>query len=227
MKQHSNNRTALVFGATGLVGNYLLNQLAKLDVYSKILVFSRREPSVKDKKIEVIIDNLKSPDNISELIKGDDLFCCLGTTIKKAGSREVFRQIDLDLPVKLSQLASSNQVGNFAVISSLGASSASKNFYLQVKGQMENEVTKQHFKNIIIVRPSLLLGKREEFRFGEYIARHLLPLFIPFLRGRLRKYRPVRGFTVARAMISLTLYPENKTIYESDELIEAAGRLSS
>lgn len=227
MKQHSNNRTALVFGATGLVGTYLLEQLVKLDVYSKILVFSRREPLVKNNKIKVIIDNLKSPDNISEFIKGDDLFCCLGTTIKKAGSREAFRQIDLDLPVKISKLASANQVANFAVISSLGGSSESKNFYLQVKGQMEKEVTKQHFKNIIIVRPSLLLGKREEFRFGEYIARHLMPLFNPLLRGKLRKFRPVSGLTVARAMISLALYPGNKTIYESDELNEASGRLPS
>lgn len=211
-------RTALVFGATGLVGGYLLEELAKLDIYSKVVVFSRREPSVKNNKFELVINNLKNIEDISTRITGLDLFCCLGTTIKKAGSKEAFKKVDLHLPSKIAEIASRNQVQNFAVISSIGAKTDTRNFYLQVKGLMEQAVMKNSFEHIIIVRPSLLMGDRKEFRFGESVAKITMPLFNLFLRGRLRKFRSIHGRKVAKAMINLVLFPRKQVIFESDEL---------
>ncbi len=212
------NRTALVFGATGLVGGYLLEELVNIDVYQKITVFSRREPLVKNEKIKVILNNLENLEEISELITGHDLFCCLGTTIKKAGSQEAFKKVDLLLPSKLAEIGSRNHVHNFVVISSIGAKENTRNFYLQVKGLMEQEVMKYSFEHIVIVRPSLLLGDRQEYRFGESAGKTIMPLINLFLNGRLRKYRPIHGRNVAKAMISLALFPRKQIIYESDEL---------
>ena len=154
-------RTALVFGATGLVGSYLVDELIKLEDYNQIIVFTRRVTAEENTKIRSVINSLESLDEIKESINGDDLFCCLGTTIKKAGTKEAFKNVDLTLPKKLAEIASRNHVNNFAVISSLGANAESRNFYLKVKGQMEFEITKNNFKNIIIVRPSLLTGRRK------------------------------------------------------------------
>ena len=211
-------RTALVFGATGLVGGYLLEELVKLEVFQKIIVFTRRAPDIQNQKIEVVINNLENIDEISGMIKGHDLFCCIGTTIKKAGSKEAFKKVDLLLPSKLAEVAAGNRVNNFVVISSIGASTTTGNFYLQVKGKMEHEVQKYTFDHLIIVRPSLLLGDRKEFRFGEATGKIFMPVLNIFFRGRWRKFRPIHGRKVAKAMIYLVLFPRKQTIFESDEL---------
>ena len=126
-------RTALVFGATGLVGSFLLEELVNIETYSNIIVFSRREITVLSDKIYLIQDNLESLDNIASKIKGDDLFCCIGTTIKKAGSQEAFKKVDLELPVRIAEQASKNKVKSFVIVSSIGADPSSKNFYLRLE----------------------------------------------------------------------------------------------
>ena len=218
-----NNRTALVFGGTGLVGGYLLEELVRLETYQKIIVVSRRETDIKNDKISFVINRLEDPDEISDLIRGNDLFCCLGTTIKKAGSREAFKKVDLFLPMKIAEIASGNHVNNFAVISSIGADAGSKNFYLQVKGMMEQEVMKHPFEHTVIVRPSLLLGDRKEFRLSEKAAGMFMPLINPLLRGNWRRFRSIHGRAVAKAMINLVLFPRKKTIFESDELSDVSN----
>ncbi len=217
------NRTALVFGATGLVGSFVLEELTNLEIYSKIIVFSRSEITVTSNKINLVQDTLESLNNIAGQMKGDDLFCCIGTTIKKAGSREAFKRVDLELPAKIAEQASKNKVKNFVVISSIGADSSSRNFYLRTKGEMEKTVQGYQFEHIIIVRPSLLIGQRKEFRFGETIAKIIAPLANPFLRGKLRKYRSIHARDVARAMISFTLFPRKKVTFETDELKEISN----
>lgn len=221
------NRIALVFGATGLVGGYLVEELLKLNIYEKIKIFSRQEPAVKNNKIELVINNLENIGEIADLIRGNDLFCCLGTTIKKAGAKEAFKKVDLVLPSKIAEMAASNSVNNFVVISSIGAKAGSKNFYLQVKGMMEDEVMKHPFENTVIVRPSLLLGDRKEYRFAESLAKIFMPLINPLLRGKFRKYRSIHGRSVAIAMINLVLFPRKKIIFESDELIDISKNISS
>ncbi|MBN2610937.1 MAG: NAD(P)H-binding protein [Bacteroidales bacterium] len=220
-----NKRTAIVFGATGLVGSYLLDELVKTEIYERILVFSRKNLDIQNSKVDVVVHNLVNIDEIENQIRGNDLFCCLGTTIKKAGSQEVFKKVDLRLPAGIARIAFANGVKNFAVVSSIGAKATVKNFYLSVKGLMEQEIMKYPFENLIILRPSLLLGERKEFRFGEGLAKFFMPLFSPLLRGKYRKYRPVHGRDVAKAMINLVLFPRKQTIFESDEIHDISNTI--
>lgn len=220
MKEPINAKTAIVFGATGLVGSELLKLLCASEMYSSVKTIGRRSSGISDAKLTEIVNPLLDPDEIRDVIKGDDLFCCLGTTIKKAGSREVFRKIDLELPVKLAKIAQENQVKKFIVVSSIGAKAGSRNFYLRTKGEMEKQVLEANIPDIIVVRPSMLLGNRDEFRFGENIGKALMKVFSPLLTGKLRKYRGIEAHTVAKAMFNLANAGENQEIFESDELEE-------
>lgn len=212
------NKTAVLFGATGLTGNLVLNILVKDERYEKIRVFTRSELTVNSDKIEVIFTDLEDLNLLAENIKGHDLFCCLGTTIKKAGSKENFRKVDLEFPVKIAEIASKNEVPNFILISSIGADPKSSNFYLRTKGEAEQAIQKLGFKKLVILRPSMLLGKRKEFRLLEEAGKlAMLPLkFI--LKGRLRKYRAIDAERVAKAMVKFANITTSKKIFESHEI---------
>lgn len=212
------NKTAVLFGATGLTGNLVLNILVKDERYEKIRVFTRSELTVSSNKIEVIFTDLEDLNLLAENIKGHDLFCCLGTTIKKAGSKENFRKVDLEFPVKIAEIASKNEVPNFILISSIGADPKSSNFYLRTKGEAEQAIQKLGFKKLVILRPSMLLGKRKEFRLLEEAGKlAMLPLkFI--LKGRLRKYRAIDAERVAKAMVKFANITTSKKIFESHEI---------
>ncbi len=211
-------KTAVLFGATGLTGNLVLGILAKDERYEKIRVFTRAELSVNSDKIEVIVTDLENLDSLADNIKGHDLFCCLGTTIKKAGSKENFRKVDFEFPVKIAEIASKNEVPNFILISSIGADPQSSNFYLKTKGEAEEAIQKSGFKKLVILRPSMLLGKRKEFRLLEEAGKLvMLPLkFI--LKGRLRKYRAIDAERVAKAMVKFANITTSKKIFESHEI---------
>jgi len=159
-------------------------------------------------------------------LNSDHIFCCLGSTQKKAGSRKQFEAIDLLAPVKIAEFAAQNNVESYIVISALGAKKDSPVFYNRVKGKMEQEVIASGIKNTKIVRPSLLLGKRTEFRTGEEIGKFLYSLFGVLFIGKLKKYKAIHAFDVAKAMIILAKSNEKKTIFESFELnkIAANGR---
>lgn len=215
-------RTALVFGATGMVGTSLVNELIYKEVYSRIILFSRSDIHFTSEKISLIKDDLIFFETIADKILGDDVYCCLGTTIKKAGSPKAFERIDLELPALIAEAAEKNSVKNFAVISSVGANALSNNFYLRTKGRMENEVLKRHFNNLVILRPSLLIGNRKEYRFGENIAQTIFPIFDPLLGGNLKKFRSISAKDVARSMINLTLFPQDKKIFEWSEIKQMA-----
>jgi len=215
-------KTALLFGATGLVGRELLKRLSNDPHYSQLNVFVRRKMTIKLLNVEVIELNFEKLNESASQISGDDCFCALGTTMKKAGSREAFRKVDFDLVVDIAKLARQNGVKRFIVVSSIGADAASSNFYLKTKGEMEEALKELSFEQLIIVRPSILLGKRNEFRFGERIGIFLARILSPFMLGPLKKYRAVHAKTVARAMIKLANSSVKKTIYESRELFEIA-----
>jgi uncharacterized protein YbjT (DUF2867 family) len=213
-----NKRTALVFGSTGLVGNLLLEELVDSERYSAIRIFVRQSTGISVPRVEEIIADFSDLKNLTPKIKGDDLFICLGTTIKKAGSVENMEKIDRDLPVKIAQIALSNGVKNIAAVSSIGASADSKNYYLRIKGEMEEGIMMQDYENIAIVRPSMLLGERKERRTGELVGKVVMKAFKPVLTGKLRKYRAIHGKDVARAMIIILEQKPGKKIYESHEL---------
>ncbi|MDF1573100.1 MAG: NAD(P)H-binding protein [Bacteroidales bacterium] len=213
-------KTALLFGATGAVGQEVLHLLINDHRYDKIVVFSRKVIPIEHPKLKVILDTLSDLDRIAGKIRGDELFCCVGTTSRKAGSREAFRKVDLDMPVNLARIASRNGVEGFIVISSIGAGSKKTGFYLAVKTEMEEQVIQYDFKRLAIVRPSLLLSDRDEFRFGEEAGKVLDKALGWAMKGKLQKYRGIRTENVARAMIHIMNMDAPKLTWESDELQE-------
>lgn len=218
-------RTAIIFGATGLIGKALTEELSKSGQYDKILVFSRRDAGYKDfRLIDNHVVDFEHPEIFSGEIKGHDLYICLGTTIRKAGSVEKMEKIDRDLPVILAEYAFKNGLKGIAVVSSIGADPSSSNYYLRIKGEMEQAIMNIDFETVAIVRPSLLLGERSEKRFGESAAKISMRIFGIFLFGRLKKYRAIEGRDVARAMIRILVDYKGKGIYESDQLQEIADR---
>jgi Predicted nucleoside-diphosphate-sugar epimerases len=212
-------KTAIVFGATGLVGSHLLSLLEQDTRYSHIKVFGRSKPQFTTDKVEFFLGDLRNPERLSDRLTGDDLYICLGTTIKAAGSKPEFRRIDLELPAKVAEFAKKNGVSTVAVISSLGANAQSHSFYLRTKGEMENLLIEQMFDKTIILRPSMLLGKRKEFRLGEEIGKHMVKVLNFLLCGKLRRYRAVEATDVAAAMLKVVSEAGNGvTIVESEAI---------
>jgi uncharacterized protein YbjT (DUF2867 family) len=219
----SENKIAIVFGASGLIGNYLVHHLCESPHYREVLTFSRHIIGFKHAKIKEVINDLKDLSILKNDLLGHDVFCCLGTTIKKAGNQENFRKIDFDLPIRLARLSEENKIRGFFVVSSIGANVKSTNFYLRTKGEMEKEVMDCGIPRIAVVRPSMLLGKRNEFRFGEEVGKILMKVVSVFLLGKYRKYKAIHAETVAKAMIKIANDDySDQDIYESDELEEIA-----
>jgi len=161
---------------------------------------------------------------LAEALHGDALFCCIGTTRRKAGGKEEFRQVDFDIPVRCATLARRQGFRQFLLMSSIGANVRSRFFYLRTKGETEQAVTTLGFSCLHIFRPSALLGKRRKKRLGELLGQWLVLVFYYLLQGRWKKYRAIKAATVAKAMISAAVKGEAGThIYESDAIKEMAG----
>jgi uncharacterized protein YbjT (DUF2867 family) len=212
-------RTAVVFGATGLIGRALIEELCKSERYISIKIFVRRKTDFccKEKIKEILIDfnNLKE---YSYMITGDDLFICLGTTIKKAGSVRRMEEIDRDLPLTIASVASGNSIDKVVIISSLGADIDSSNYYLRIKGEMEKGLIKLKFRTLIILRPSILLGDRNERRRGEEVGKILVMMIGIFLVGKLSRYRGIEGKNVAKVMVKAINEKSGIEILESDKI---------
>jgi uncharacterized protein YbjT (DUF2867 family) len=219
------SRTAIIFGGTGLVGKEVINELNNTDSYETIKVFTRNKSLYPaGSKIKEFVVDFDHPETFSDSISGDDLFICIGTTIKKAGSVKRMEEIDRDLPLYFAKIARKSGVQRLAVISSVGANPNSSNYYLRIKGEMEEGLMNMDFGTIAIVRPSLLLGDRKDRRFGETTGKFIIKVFGVFLFGKYRKYRAIEGNNVARAMVKIVLELEGKKIFESDTLQKVAGR---
>jgi len=211
-------KTAIVFGATGLTGSYVLKILSNNENYSKIKIFTRQPCNTGIVKVEEIITDFKNLNEIATQIMGDVVFCCLGTTIKKAGSREAFKKVDFDLPVQIGEIASNNNIPEMLVISSLGADAGSSNFYLRTKGQMEQELKSKYIPHLRFFRPSMLLGSRTESRPGESIGKILMKAFGWLLTGKLKKYKAIHAETVAKAMVKIAGSGDPRSVFESDTI---------
>jgi uncharacterized protein YbjT (DUF2867 family) len=211
-------KSALVMGATGLVGMELLKQLIDNPEYYERYVVGRRAPALLSPKITFRAIDLSEIGTLP-FTDVDDVYCALGTTIKKAGSQNAFRLVDFDAVVDLAHWAKIADVKHFAMVSSIGAKATSKNFYLRTKGQMEQRVMQIGLQSLIIVRPSLLLGKRNEMRLGEKLGQWLSTIMNPLLWGKLKKYQSVKASKVANAMIAYSQSKFGDTyIVESDQL---------
>ena len=160
-------KTACIFGSTGLVGSHLLSIISQDKRYGKIILFNRSLQEIEYPNIEQIVADYSSLNQFTIQLKVDEYFCCLGTTIKKAKTKEAFEYVDFQLPLNIAKLAKENKVPKLLVVSSIGASAKSSTFYLKVKGDIELALKKLNFESLIIVRPSMLLGDRKESRFAE------------------------------------------------------------
>lgn len=213
------NRTAIILGSTGLTGKHLLQMLLDCSYYNRVISFVRKESGVKHEKLAEYIINFDKPELYRDLVKGDDLYCCLGTTIKKARSREAFEKIDAFYPAIFADIAAKNNVKQFLIISSTGANIDSSNFYLRTKGKCEEAIQAANIPSISIFRPSLLLGERKESRPAEKISQGIMPLLSVLMIGKLKRYRPVKVKIVAQAMFVIARQKkEGIHIYESEEI---------
>jgi uncharacterized protein YbjT (DUF2867 family) len=189
-----------------------------------VLTFGRRQlPALTRAKVTQRVAELGglTPDDFHG---AQDVFCALGTTIRKAGSQEAFRRVDLELPLRAAEQALKAGAEQFVVVSSVGADAASKNFYLRTKGELERELAKLPFHAVHILRPSLLLGKRAEFRLGEAIAMKIAPALDLLTLGALCKYHSVRAEVVGKAMVAAAKQGGAGThVYEYQEIVKLAG----
>lgn len=212
-------RTALLLGATGLVGGHCLEMLLQDEHYEHVATVGRRPAARVHRKLKQHVVDFKSPDWQAHLPQAHDIFCCLGTTIKNAGSREAFRKVDYEYPLEVGRVASQNGAEQFLLVSSLGADARSSVFYSRVKGEIEDAISELPFDGVQIFRPSLLLGERKERRTGERVAETAAKLFSFMLRGSLKKYRPVEASAVAAAMIRVAKqHPKGVNVFESDQI---------
>ncbi len=214
-------RSALVVGASGLIGGYCLNELLNDNDYSHVKILVRQKLSIEHPKLTQHIIDFEQLASYSNLIKADNVFCCLGTTIKIAKSKAAFRKVDLEYPFEIAKIASSNLSNQFLMVSSLGANESSTVFYNRVKGEVESAIAKLHFSSLIIFRPSLLLGERNQLRIGEKIGGIIANALSFLLVGKLRKYRPIAAKKVARVMVWAGKQKNlTKKIVESDQISE-------
>jgi uncharacterized protein YbjT (DUF2867 family) len=198
-------RKALIVGSTGLIGGFCLQALIDASIYSEVIALVRKPLLKTHRKLKTIITEFDSLESELANLHIDDVYCCLGTTITKAGSQDAFKKVDLSLVATLAELMRKQGAEQFIVISAMGANKDSQVFYNRVKGEMEAALQKIGYPCLRIIRPSLLLGARKEFRLGEKAAVLLTPLLKPFLQGSLKKYRPVEAEKVAQFMVQVAL----------------------
>jgi uncharacterized protein YbjT (DUF2867 family) len=196
------DRIALVTGATGLVGKALIRLLLSKDYYSRIIVLSRRELEIKDNRIVmVLLDDFDRIEEVASQLNAHDVYCALGTTMRRAKSREAFLKIDQHYPLKLAGIVKDQPLfEQLLIVTSHGAKSSSPLFYNKVKGELEEKLMGMGFKNLKIFQPSLLLGYRDEFRLWEEVAKFISAFLSFFMIGSKARLWTIRGTEVATAM---------------------------
>ena len=212
-------KTAIVIGATGLVGKELVKQLLQHSAIEKVKVFTRRPTGIKHPLLDEHVISFDIPNEWQGKVTGDILYSTLGTTLKQAGSKEAQYKVDYSYQYDFAQIASENKVPVYVLVSSMGANADSSLFYPRIKGKLDQAVQALPFKSCVIMRPSILAGEREKKRVAETMAHQIMKVVTRFI---LKKYKPIAGSEVARAMIVASLEdPKPGTaLYEADAIFE-------
>jgi uncharacterized protein YbjT (DUF2867 family) len=219
MDTQKKHKTAILLGATGLVGGCVLQFLLENEAYTKVVALTRRPLSIQHQKLENVVLDFEQLLDYQSVIKGDDLFLCLGTTIKKAGSQAAFKRIDVDYQMQVATVAKQNGVSQVLLCSAVDADVNSKIFYNRMKGDLEDSLKGMGFKSVHIFRPSILLGERNENRLGEKIGQAVGRFLLKITPNLWGKYEPVRGETVGKAMVRAALLDKKGIhVYASDKI---------
>ncbi len=214
-------QTAVVIGATGMIGNLVTQQLLNDDAFNKVRILVRKPVLLQHPKLETVLVNFADMNDYkNKLGNGDYIFSCIGTTQKNVkGDNQLYRTIDYDIPFHAATLGKEAGFQSFSMVSSVGANKASPNFYLRLKGELEEAVAAVGFNGLHIFRPSMLLGNRNEYRFGENVLQGTLKTFSSLLFGSFNKYKAIEGSTVATAMVNAAKQnAEGKFFYEYDAI---------
>lgn len=197
----TNKKTALIVGATGLVGRQILNVLLDYDYYAEIIILGRRSPNVKDNRIKEIIIDFENLEEYAKEFSANDYYISIGTTMKVAGSEDAFYKIDYTYPYIFGKIAKNDpNCEQYLLVSSLGANAQSSLFYNRIKGQLEDNLKELDLKRLSIFQPSLLIGYRSDFRFFEEIAKLFSAILSFFVIGKTKRFWAIKGYDVAKAM---------------------------
>ena len=215
------NNTAVIIGATGAVGNEILNEVIKKDYYKKVYILGRKsiEKFTDNEKSEKIVVDFENLEFNTDILNNSDVFAALGTTIKIAKTKENQKKIDLDYTVNFAKLCE-GKVKSFNVVSALGATSKSKNFYTSIKGMLEDELSKLDLGALRIYRPSLLIAKRDDKRVAEELFMKLAPIFKKILVGNLGKYKPIEVEVLGKAIVRKAINNKDSGIYHYADFIK-------
>jgi uncharacterized protein YbjT (DUF2867 family) len=194
-------KSSLILGATGFVGSYLVQDCLNSSEIESVTVLVRKPSFEQHPKLKEIVFDFGDESNMESLESVNHVFCCLGTTIKTAGSKDAFRFVDYDLPLRFAKWAESTHADSFSIVTAMGANSSSSIFYNKVKGEVEDEIKQLNIPTIQIFQPSLIMGPRKEFRVGELIGKGVMTLLNPFMMGPAKKYRGIHAQTIAKGMV--------------------------
>ncbi|WP_108722167.1 oxidoreductase [Gorillibacterium timonense] len=222
----SSGNSALLLGASGLVGSSLLRLLLEDPACGRVTALVRRPLPIVHDKLRYVVADFDRLDEHSSEFAVDWVFCCLGTTIRKAGSQEAFARVDLDYPLAAARLSGDAGARSYHVISAAQADSRSRIFYSRIKGRMEEETAKLPLRELHIYRPSLLLGDRQEFRLGERVGSYVMRGLSLLFRGPLALYRAIQAEDLAKAMLASALDKPTPALVSSPVSAPGSGSTS-
>lgn len=219
------NKTAIIIGSTGLIGRQCLSLLLESGHYQKIVAFTRRSLEYQNERLDNRVIDFDHLEVYADSFGCDDLYICFGSTIAKAGSKIAFKRIDYEYPFKIAKYAKLKGCNQLILVSSIGASVQSLFFYTKIKGKLEESILSLNFWSTHILRPSVLIGMRNERRIGESLFAGFALALDKLGNGVLGNYRPIRASDVARAMVILAqMISKGKHIHESNDIIQIANQ---
>lgn len=217
--ERMSQRSAVVLGASGLVGQELLQLLLQSKLYQHVTVLVRNELPLNHEKLRQVVVDFSNLTQYEDEFAVDDVYCCLGTTMKKAKTKAKFMKVDYEYPLSAAKCAEKKKASNFLAITAIGADLRSPFFYNKVKGQTEEDIASLYIRSTHFFRPSLLLGKRNELRVGEKFGEYALKSCSFLLVGKYRKYKPIKACNVAKSMMkAATQDKAGVHVHESNDI---------